>query len=267
MALALAFARTATAQDQDNSSKNPATSAPQEEVEANPGRPTVATPATLTPVGYLQFESGVLGAWNSPGVTSQFSVDEVIKFSVNRWIQFLASSQPYAHTLSRGQVSNFAGDTALGVQAVVYHGEAAKPTLAVSYFGRVYEGDAPNLDVGGFRNSVLLMASADVKGFHYDTNCFFNEQVDGAVRRGQFGQTLSVSHSIGSKFGISGEIWHFTQPFLRGNTVGNLWAVNYDPRTNLVFDVGFNRGLTSTSTRWEAFGGFTYLLPHKLHLH
>jgi hypothetical protein len=32
------------------------------EVEANPGRPTVSTPATLTPPGYLQFETGSLGA-------------------------------------------------------------------------------------------------------------------------------------------------------------------------------------------------------------
>jgi hypothetical protein len=31
-----------------------------------------------------------------------------------------------------------------------------------------------------------------------------------------------------------------------------------------VLDGGFNRGLTSTSTRWEVFLGFTYLLPHKL---
>ena len=29
---------------------------------ANPGRPTVSTPATLTPVGYLQFENGGLFA-------------------------------------------------------------------------------------------------------------------------------------------------------------------------------------------------------------
>jgi hypothetical protein len=28
--------------------------------------------------------------------------------------------------------------------------------------------------------------------------------------------------------------------------------------------VGFDHGLTDTSTRWEAFAGFTYLLPHKL---
>ncbi len=194
-------------------------------------------------------------------------MDEVIKFSVNRWIQFLASSQPFARTLSQGHLSNDAGDTALGVQAVVYHGEGARPTFAVSYFGRVYEGSAPDLDVGGPSNSVLLMASADVKGFHYDTNYLFDELSDGNVRRAQFGQTLSVSHALAGKFGISGEIWHFTQPFLHGNTVGSLWAVNYNASKHLVFDAGFNRGLTSTSTRWEAFGGFTYLLPHKLHLH
>ena len=33
-----------------------------DEPEANPGRPTVSNPATLTPVGYLQFETGTLGA-------------------------------------------------------------------------------------------------------------------------------------------------------------------------------------------------------------
>jgi hypothetical protein len=32
----------------------------------------------------------------------------------------------------------------------------------------------------------------------------------------------------------------------------------------VVLDAGFNRGLTSTSTRWEVFFGFTYLIPRKL---
>jgi hypothetical protein len=66
------------------------------------------------------------------------------------------------------------------------------------------------------------------------------------------------------KFTISGEIWHFSQPFEKGNTVGNLWAVSHAVRKNLVLDAGFNRGLTRTSIRWEAFVGFTYLLPHRL---
>jgi hypothetical protein len=59
-------------------------------------------------------------------------------------------------------------------------------------------------------------------------------------------------------------VWHFTQPFLRSNAVGNLRALSYTARKNFVLDGGFNRGLTSTSTRWGVFLGFAYLLPYKL---
>ena len=241
--------------------------APPEEPAANPGRPTVSTPATLTPVGYLQFESGFLAAWHSPEFSSQSSLNEVVKFSVSRRIELLAVSEPVAHSRSENQSANGTGDLFLGVQGVVHQGEGARPTIALSYFRRVYGGDTPDLDIGSARNSMLLLVSADVKGFHYDNNYFFNEVVDSAIHRAQFGQTLSVSHPLGGNFGMSGEIWHFTQPFLRSDAVGNLWALNYNARKNLVVDGGFNRGLTNTSTRWEAFAGFTYLLPHEVHLH
>jgi len=52
--------------------------------------------------------------------------------------------------------------------------------------------------------------------------------------------------------------------FLRGNALGNLWAVSYSLHNNLVLDAGFDHGLTKTSTRWQGFVGFTYLLPHRL---
>jgi hypothetical protein len=102
-----------------------------------------------------------------------------------------------------------------------------------------------------------------VKGFQFDANVFFTELVQEYVRRAQFGQTLSVSYPIRQKFELTGELWHFTQPFLQANAIGNLWALSYAPRKNFVFDVGFNRGLTGTSTRWEVLAGFTYLLPHR----
>jgi hypothetical protein len=234
--------------------------------EANPGRPTVATPATLTPIGYLQFETGILAAWNSPGVISQTSINEVIKYSLSARIQILASTEPYAHSNAPSQPANGTGDVDLGAQGVVHQGEGANPTVAVSYFGRVYSGDSPDLDIGSFRNSVLLLASADVKGFHYDANFIADEVVDNNVRRAQLGQTISISHGLSKNFGLTGELWHFNQPFLNGNAIGNLWAVNYNARKNVVLDCGFDRGLTSTSAQWEAFAGFTYLFPHKLPL-
>lgn len=231
---------------------------------ANPGRPTVSTPATLTPVGYFQFETGILSAWNSPGVSTQTNLNEVVKFAVTRRVELLAGLEPVAHSRTNSLSSNDTGGISLGIQTVLFPGEGAKPTISASYFHSVYGGTAPDLDIGSSTNSALLLVSADVKGFHYDGNLFFNEVVADPVRCTQFGQSLSVSHALTSRFGLSGEIWHFTQPFLRGNAVGNLWAVSYSANKDLVFDAGFDHGLTSTSTHWELFGGFTYLLPHKL---
>ena len=241
-----------------------AQSAPPDEPEANPGRPTVSTPATLTPVGYLQFETGFLGASDSPEFSSRYGFNEVMKLSVAPRLELLASAEPIAHYTADGNTANSVADVFLGAQMVVSHGEGATPTVAVSYFHRVYDGGAPEVDFGSPTNSFLVLASADVKGFHYDANALFNELTEGPVRRAQFGQTLSISHHLVGKVSLSGEIWHFTQPFLRAHAVGNLWAVGYNARKTLVFDAGFDRGLTSTSTRWEAFVGFTYLLPHRL---
>jgi hypothetical protein len=169
-----------------------------------------------------------------------------------------------AHSNVSGSTTDFAGDVLVGGQGIFLQGEGRRPTIAMSYLHRVYAGDAPDLDLGSPTNSLIVLASADVKGFHYDTNALFNEVVNGSMRRAQFGQTLSISHAVASKFDIAGEIWHFSQPFLRSNAVGNLWAFSYAPKSTLALDIGFDHGLTRTSTQWEAFAGFTYLLPHRL---
>lgn len=230
----------------------------------NPGRPTVSTPATLTPAGYFQLETGVLSAWSSPEFSSQTQLNEVVKFSFSRRIELLAAAEPVAHSRSAGLLTNEAGGVSLGVQSVLHQGEGAKPTIGASYFRNVYAGNAPDLDIGSSTNSVLALVSADVNKFHYDFNLFLNEVVAEPVRRAQFGQSLSIARPVTAKLAISGEIWHFTQPLLRGNAVGNLWAVSYSVNKPLVFDAGFNHGLTRSSTHWELFAGFTYLLPYKV---
>ncbi len=231
--------------------------------EANPGRPTVSTPATLTPVGYLQFETGVLGAEHSEGVANQLSFNEVMKFSPVKRLEFILQMQPFATTDTGLQTTRDAGDVSAGVQAVLFHREGGA-TISASYLRRVYGGSAPDLDIGSNRQSALLLLSFETFKFHIDINAMLNEQIEESVHRAQFGQTLSVSHDLAHKFGMSGELWHFSQPFLRGNAAGLLLAPTYTARPNLVFDGGFNRGLTSTSTRWEIFLGFTYLLPKKI---
>lgn len=232
--------------------------------EANPGRPTVSTPATLTPVGYLQFETGVLGAESSPGLSNQVSFNEVIKFSPAKRLQLLLQDQPFAHSDLGPFNSNDTGDISAGLQAVVLPGTETRPTVSVSYFRRVWAGTAPDLDIGANRQSAIFLISTDVLHFHIDSNAIFNEQIEDARHRAQFGQTLSIFHELPRHFGLAGELWHFTQPFQNGHAAGFLFAPSYVAKPNLVFDAGFNRGLTSTSTRWEFFMGFTYLLPKKL---
>jgi hypothetical protein len=252
----------ARAQRDDGAQKNAGAQA-DESLSANPGRPTISTPATLTPVGYLQFETGVLVAEHSGEFSNRTGINEVIKFAPVKRLQFLVASEPFTSSDLGEHRSADPGGVALGFQTVLLPGEGRKPTISASYFHTVYDGTATDLDFGSSKNSALLLFSTDLGKFHVDTNYIFNEQIDNAVHRAQFGQTLSISHPVKGKLGFTGELWHFTQPFLRGNAAGLLLAPNYNLKSNLIFDAGFNRGLTNSSTRWEFFAGFTYLLPKK----
>ena len=66
--------------------------------DANPGRPTVSTPPTLTPVGYLQFENGGLYATHSPEFSKRFGISQVIKLSINERMELLALFEPFTHS-------------------------------------------------------------------------------------------------------------------------------------------------------------------------
>jgi hypothetical protein len=232
--------------------------------ECNPARPTVSTPATLTPAGYLQFENGGIHASDSAGLASQSSVNQVTKLTVNARFQFLALFEPYAYSAISGEHrGSDAGGISAGIQGVLLHGEGKRPTVSASYIRLLYAGTAPDLDIGTAKNTAILLLSTDAAGFHFDLNGLASEQSDAGLRRAQFGQTLAISHPVG-KVTIAGELWHFTQPLTGGNAVGNLWSASYALKKNLVLDAGFDHGLTSTSTQWEGFAGFTYLLPHRL---
>jgi hypothetical protein len=156
------------------------------------------------------------------------------------------------------------GEVFVGAQGVIVKGDdGPRPIVALSYIRRLYASPAPEVDLGTYHQGAIVLISGGLAGFHYDANFVFNEQAEWPVRRGQFGQTLSISHPW-KKFTIAGELWHFTQPFFNSYAIGNLWAVSYPVRRNLVIDAGFQHGFTATSTKWEVFTGFTYLLPKRL---
>jgi hypothetical protein len=184
--------------------------------EANPGRPTVSTPATLTPVGYLQFEDGGLYAQTSPEFTTLFGINQVTKLTVASRLQLLALSTPLAQASgATGDALSGSrpGEAFAGFQAVVLSGEGHKPIVGIGYIRRLYASPAPEIDIGTFRNSVSILVSDDLAGFHFDVNAIFSEQTKGIIRRGQFGQTLSISHRLGH-LTVAGELWHWSDRIL-----------------------------------------------------
>src|ERR1700739_1712748 len=102
--------------------------------EANPGRPTVSTPATLTPAGYLQFETGTLAANHSPEFSSRYGLNEGIKLSVLPRLKLVAAAEPTAHFTAEGITRNKTAEVFLGAQGVIIPGEGSKPPIAASYF-------------------------------------------------------------------------------------------------------------------------------------
>src|SRR5271165_5913442 len=88
----------------------PQQDAARDEPEANPGRPTVSNPATLTPVGYFQFETGTLGATSSLKFSTYYEFNEVIKLAVSRRIEFIESSAPASYYSVNGTSTNGIGD-------------------------------------------------------------------------------------------------------------------------------------------------------------
>jgi hypothetical protein len=146
--------------------------------ETNPGRPTVSTPATLTPVGYLQSENGGFYADTSPEFTTRFGINQVTNLTVASRLQLLALSAPLAHaSRATGDAlsGNRPGEVFAEFQAVVLSRGGHKPTLSLSYIRRLYASPAPEIDIGTFRNSVLILLSDDLAGFHFDINGICSE--------------------------------------------------------------------------------------------
>ena len=76
---------------------------------ANPGRPTISTPATLPPTGYLQFETGFVVGDKSPEFASRYSLISVMKLAITSRLEVLTSVEPIAH-FTAGTTRNATAD-------------------------------------------------------------------------------------------------------------------------------------------------------------
>ena len=78
--------------------------------EANPGRPTVSTPATGHPWVTCNSRQACSAQQTSPEFSSRVGFNEVIKLSVAPRLELLAATEPIAHYTSDGITANSVAD-------------------------------------------------------------------------------------------------------------------------------------------------------------
>src|SRR5215469_14420676 len=110
---------------------------------ANPARPTVSTPATLTPVGYLQFETGAFFAQDSPEFSTLVNMNEVTKLTVHPRLELILEVNPIAGATGDVNVTGFGG-LSLGFQSVLLGVGDANTTLSVSYLHETVSSPVPD---------------------------------------------------------------------------------------------------------------------------
>ena len=172
-------------------------------------------------------------------------------------------TEPYIHsTFGSTQAEIHSREVFVGTQMVVLPAQDPLPTISVSYVRWLYE--SPGTGVGRKNPSREWIDSYRQR--YVWIPCRLELHRAGADRwwrttylTGADAFRLTSAETVT----IAGELWHFTQPFLHSNAV-LLFAVSYPMRRNLVVDAGFDHGLTKSSTHWESFIGFTYLLPRRL---
>src|SRR5262249_33534824 len=102
--------------------------------QANPGRPTISTPSTLTSVGYLQLESGVLGAEKSGEFSNRTGIETVVKLSLIRRFELILQTEPMVFSDLGNRNDQRPGEVFAGFQTVLKPGDGSRPTVSVSYF-------------------------------------------------------------------------------------------------------------------------------------
>jgi hypothetical protein len=154
-----------------------------------------------------------------------------MRVTVSSRMQLILAAEPIAASFVAGQQSTERGNTTGGIQVVLMPGHAIKPTVSVSYLRLVRAGNATNLDIGGYANSALILASSDLGHFHVDVNGFANE-TEGPIRRAQFGQAVALTHPVTPKLSATAEFRHFTEPLNAGEGLSAMWAAGYAVRPN-----------------------------------
>lgn len=234
------------------------------QIEANPNRPTVSNPASVTQYGVLELEYGWDRFWPDVGV-QQTSAAGLLKFGLLcdlelRWntTSFLSQHDP------TGTYTTF-GDNWLGTEIRLHRQTKRLPTLAVSYSAKIPSASTEaDLGSGEIDHSFTLGISESVLHFNFDfnfTHFLIGKRPSGFDQNQQL--ALAFAHPVWRGLQFDGEFYGNTT--LNATTPGyasSLWALTYTITPRLVVDGGFEAGVTSGGPHRHLFMGATYSIAN-----
>ena len=227
-----------------------------------PARPTVSNPAEFQRPGVLQLEFGYNGNFHASGnYKYQQDAPLALRFAVNRRILIeLDTDSPYSQKDLSGARNTGAGDTQLGIQAVVQSENKARPGIALAYYVKLPTASREkNLGTGRVDNSFIGLVSKKFGQTTVDFNAIylFAGRTSGAGFASSGQAALAVSRNLTKQFGVQGEISGLSRSDMQSGAMFALGVVTYQVNRRLSFDSGLRFGLTAGAPRVGAVAGIT----------
>jgi Putative MetA-pathway of phenol degradation len=232
--------------------------APQKDLSATPYRPTVSNPAALPEPGYLEWEAGVLSL-RGQADDRLSSTPFLLKYAFNPDVGVLIGGDGGVFSYGAGESSSGWGDTTVTMKL---HRLVAEPT-AIGLEATVKLPTA-SAQLGSGHTDYTLngIVSTEVSHCEVDVNVGYTKlgAADPGTGRGVLGWAMAVSHGIGGRWGVAGEISGTKQSGAPAQ-VQFLGALSYSLTPIVVLDTGALIGLDQAAPRYGVFTGVTMLMP------
>ena len=226
-----------------------------------PSRPTVSNPAEFQKPGVLQLEFGYDGNFHSTDFKSQEDAPLALRFAVNRRILLeLDTDSPYSLKDRDGFRQTGAGDTQLGIQAVLQPENKTRPGIALAYYIKLPTASKDkNLGTGRIDYNFIGLFSKKIDKTTIDFNAIYllagRTSSNGHASSGQ--AAFAVTQAITKKFGIQGEVSGFSRNDEQNGAMFALGVVTYQIGNRVSLDAGARFGLTKDAPRFGIVAGIT----------
>ncbi len=225
-----------------------------------PSRPTVSNPAEFQRPGVLQLEFGFNSNFHAPGDSSQEDFPLALRFAASRRILLeLDLDSPLSQEVM-GVRTTGAGDTQLGIQAVVQHEKETRPGIAVAYYIKLPSAsETKGLGTGRIDHNFIGFISKKIGGTTVDFNAVYllAGRTTGSGHASSAQAALAASRDVTKRWGLQGEISGFSRNDAQPGAMFTLGAATYQVNRRLVLDGGVRAGLTHDAPRVGLFAGMT----------